>query len=236
LFCLVIGAVYWFLARGVRPSNLRPLVQLPERSFMSFLHLPQWLWNNPGTINSAWVVGVFCSCALFAIAVNGRASRFLTGIWGAIHGGAHVWLAVTLVWLLVGHTGPVHRTLSFLHLGSAAPYVLPNLFALLAGLAGGTLFGIYLAISDRYFDLHHNDAFAVQSLIDYRNFLRLYIGPDGGLQIFPVGLRRVPRRWRRRVDAKEGEPLYEPADVELTPHLIEGPIRVEAGAGRLDVG
>ena len=61
LFCLVIGAVYWFLARGLRPSNLLPHVQLPERSFMSFLHLPQWLWNNPGTINSAWWSACFVS-------------------------------------------------------------------------------------------------------------------------------------------------------------------------------
>ena len=56
--------------------------------------------------------------------------------------------------------------------------MLPNLFALLAGLAGGTLVGIYLAVSDRYFDLHHNEVFAVQSLIDYRNFLRLHIRPQ----------------------------------------------------------
>jgi hypothetical protein len=68
--------------------------------------------------------------------------------------------------------------------------------------------------------------FAVQSLIDYRNFLRIHILPDGALEIFPIALRRVPRRWRRRVDAKDTDPLYEPADEELAPHIIEGPIRI----------
>jgi hypothetical protein len=227
LFCLMMGVVYWFLARGVRPSRLPSTVQLPARTFAGFLHVPQWLWLNPGTINSVLVIDVICLCALFAIFVNGRASRFLTAIWGTIHGAAHVWLAVSLVWLLAPHSTIVHRALDFIGLPSAAPYVLPNLFVLIAGLTGGTLVGIYLAVSDRYFDLHHNDAFAVQSLIDYRNFLRLYIRPDGVLEIFPVGLRRVPRRWRRRMDAKRTEPRYEPADDELLPHLIEGPIRIE---------
>jgi hypothetical protein len=221
LFCLMSGAVYWFLARGVRPSHLPSNVQLPKRALEGFFQLPEWLWHNLATMNLVVVIGVVCVCAVFAVLANGRASRVLTAIWGTIHGVVHVWLAVGLLWFLAPYSPFIH-----LHFPSTAFFVLPSLFVLLAGLAGGTFVGIYLAISDRYFDLHHNEAFAVQSLIDYRNFLRIHIRPDGVLEIFPIGLRRVPRRWRRRMDAKDTEPRYEPDD-ELSPHLIEGPIRIE---------
>jgi hypothetical protein len=225
-FCLLIGVVYWFLTRGVRQWRLPPTEQLPGGKFTDFLSLPKWIWFHPEATNLILVIAVIALCAVFAVVVNNRASRFLTMIWGALHGAIHVWLAVGVALLFGPRTTLVDNIGAAIHLPNVGSYVVPTLFAVIAGLIGGTTGGIYLAVSDRFLDLHHNDAFAVQSLIDYRSFLRMRIRPDGLLEIFPIGLRRVPRRWRRRMDGGATDPLYEPADDELLPHLIEGPIRI----------
>jgi hypothetical protein len=55
----------------------------------------------------------------------------------------------------------------------------------------------------------------------------MHISPNGELTILPIGLRKVPKKWRLKLDRKSGdEPLYESTDCVLDPHLIEGPIKV----------
>ena len=94
------------------------------------------------------------------------------------------------------------------------------------GVLGATLVGIYFVVSDMLFAWHTNEVFASQSIINYRNFLRMRIAPDGTLTIFPIGLREVPRKWRLRNAREPGQPLYEPTDRVPAPHLIEGPITI----------
>jgi hypothetical protein len=203
---------------------------LPCELLSDFQHIPLWLWQCPEAISQtlAWVVVALC--AVFAVVANRRASPGLTAVWGAIHGAAHVCLAIVVAWLLARDVlAPWYGRPTGLR-----PYALLTAFMVLGGLAGGTLVGIYLVVSDRFFDLHHNEAFVVQSLIDYRNFLRMIIEPDGTLVVYPIGLRRVPRRWRKRMDRTETDPLYEPADDVLLPHLIEGPIRISHTAPSVD--
>ena len=55
---------------------------------------------------------------------------------------------------------------------------------------------------------------------------RLHIDREGGLTIFPIGLKTVPKRWRV-VRHPVGRPTFEPTDRPLVPHLIEEPIRIE---------
>ena len=40
---------------------------------------------------------------------------------------------------------------------------------------------------------HPNEGFSSMAIEDYKSFLRLRIGKDGGLTIFPIGLRKVPK-------------------------------------------
>ena len=140
---------------------------------------------------------------------------------GVLHFGA-VWL---IVWLcrLVND--------DWLHLTGY-----PWLFALavetvLGGaVIGGTIFGLYLLTTCRWFKMNHNDAFSAMRLDGYRNFLRLRIQGDN-ITIYPVGLDRVPRRNEWRINEKwkacdPTEPAYVPTS-RLTPHVIEGPIVVE---------
>jgi hypothetical protein len=66
---------------------------------------------------------------------------------------------------------------------------------LLLALAGGavlngTLFGAYLAISNRWFRMHDNEAFSAMRRKSFKNFLRIRIDDDA-ITVYPIGLRRI---------------------------------------------
>ena len=68
-----------------------------------------------------------------------------------------------------------------------------------------------MLIALNVFRKHPNEAFSSLRIEGYKSFLRMHIAPDGRLDVYPIGLRRVPK------DGGNGP---------LDPHLIEGPIRV----------
>jgi hypothetical protein len=78
-------------------------------------------------------------------------------------------------------------------------------------LLGATLFGLYLFVSANLFAVHTDGAFSALRIADYKHFLRLHITDRGVLEIFPIGMTRVPR-----AGAARGEYF-----------LIEGPIRID---------
>ena len=88
---------------------------------------------------------------------------------------------------------------------------------LIAGLVSAfisaTVFGTYLALC-LPFGVHweHLSALAIE---DYKCFLRLRIGTDGALTVFPIGLTKVEK--------DDGAELKNPT---LAPQLIEPPIRI----------
>jgi hypothetical protein len=95
---------------------------------------------------------------------------------------------------------------------------------------GGTIFGLYLMVTCRYFKMNHNDAFSAMRLNSYRNFLRLRIQGDD-VTIYPIGLDRIPARDEWRINDKwkardPSEPAYTPV-TPLVPHVIEGPIVIQ---------
>lgn len=97
----------------------------------------------------------------------------------------------------------------------------------LAGaLIGGTIFGVYFALSCAFFDMSHNDAFSAMRIKRYKNFLRIRI-KDDEVTIYPIGLTDIPRRneWRPSADGTTFDPP-EP----LAPHLIEAPITSKAAS------
>jgi hypothetical protein len=69
----------------------------------------------------------------------------------------------------------------------------------LSGFVLGTfIMGLYLLISLNVFGRHGNEAFSSLADEDWKNFLRLQIDENGNLTIYPIGIRRVPRDWKRR--------------------------------------
>ncbi|MFN2608109.1 MAG: metallophosphoesterase [Acidimicrobiales bacterium] len=75
---------------------------------------------------------------------------------------------------------------------------------------------------------HANEAYAPLHYEDQKNFLRLHIGTDGTLTVFPIGVERVGRRWQFCPDGRPEDPWLAPAGPEPTPHLIEAPIVLAA--------
>lgn len=91
-------------------------------------------------------------------------------------------------------------------------------------LVGSLVFGAYLwisAVCGRLLDL----AYAALRIEDWKSFLRIRASRDGTLTIFPIGLRRVARTWRRRAQPN-GEMRLEPEDDPTPPELIEMPIEL----------
>lgn len=74
-----------------------------------------------------------------------------------------------------------------------------KLIAVIAILFGGFILGTfimgaYVLISLNLFGRHYNEAFSSLGIEDWKNFLRMQIDTNGNLTIFPIGIRRVPRK------------------------------------------
>jgi Calcineurin-like phosphoesterase len=89
-------------------------------------------------------------------------------------------------------------------------------------LAGAVIMGLYLYVSLRVFRRHTQEAYSAQRLTSYKNFVRFHIDPAGKLTMYSVGIRQVPRRWRK--SDQESGPQWLPIDGAIEPELIEAPI------------
>lgn len=98
---------------------------------------------------------------------------------------------------------------------------------ILGGLLAGALCGLYLYIASRWSEGHADAGFSSMRITGYKNFLRMRITKDE-LIIYPIGLKKVPKRskWRRPTDKEkaDGEIAGYMPGKPLKPALIEGPI------------
>jgi hypothetical protein len=140
-----------------------------------------------------------------------------------VHGAAHVVLAVLLTWAAAA------LGIRLLHLGAhSLPLVLGFMawMLVIGGPVGGFLMAVYLVAANRLLGLHANEVFVTQAIQDFKCFLRMKLAADGSLTIFPIGLRRVPRKWTFKGQAAPNEPWFEP-DGSWTPaELIDDPIHI----------
>ena len=94
-------------------------------------------------------------------------------------------------------------------------------------IVGSMIFGLYLFISLNIFGRHSNEAFSSLAIADYKNFLRMKIDKDG-LTIYPIGIQRVPRKWRAATAADHTVSAIVPNDAKASPpFLIEKPIHLK---------
>ena len=158
---------------------------------------------------------------------------------GTLHGLAHIFAAFLVAWGSVYFITSVLKICPEVVLSSTAPmcaagwkhlwgkFILSALFNFAGGfLVGPFIMGLYLTVSVNRFGAHSNEAFISLAIPDWKNFLRLRIDKDGHLTVYPVGLERVPRKWKE-THAGPYSPAYDPDDPEATPPvLIEPPVRV----------
>ncbi|MEV6349645.1 metallophosphoesterase [Actinoplanes sp. NPDC051851] len=172
----------------------------------------------PLFILAAAVVAGTYAFAHLSDSVEGRLRRRMMGL---LHGVAQLGLAALGTWAwweLPLHAWPWPWSLI------AALIV----YGVLSGLAGTELVAVYLLFAARV-GVNVNELFSAQGIIDSKSFLRFHVAADGTLTIYPIGVRRVARRWRTNPDGAPHEPWLEPVG-RLHAHLIEDPIVLSPAA------
>ena len=178
--------------------------------------------TSPGAV--FWIVAMVGGFVLF----TDTHSKWYKRIAGSLHGLSHLVATFFIGWFagrigyLLWYPGNIPDEV-FLNW----PRQLILSFFVLLGLGwlvGSLIMGIYLFVSLNVFGRHSNEAFSSLAIENYKNFLRMRIEANGGLTIFPVRVRRVPRKWKRQPEGCEG-PAYISDDPEATgPELLESPI------------
>jgi hypothetical protein len=226
LFGLITGALYLMLSlTGYAEIGPLGLSRFPE----VLSAVGHALVVRPWSLVAG--VGTVYSLAAFADVAFGRWRWWI----GAAHGFAHVLAAFLCAWaasyLTVSVIGLCPELMAdgvrcvggWPHL--AGKFLMSVFFTFLGGfLVGPFVMGFYLWMSVNLFLAHSNEAFGSLALPDFKNFLRIRIGPDGELTLFPIGVARVPRKWKR-THAGPYAPAFEPDDPKATgPVLIEEPL------------
>lgn len=155
-------------------------------------------------------------------------SKLYQWIAGLLHGCAHLLMAFFIGW------GVTYLTVSVLGLEFQSPLqLLISAIVIFAGgwIFGSVLVGFFLLISLNVFGCLHNSAFSSLRIEDFKHFLRIKIDRDGTLTIYPIGIQRVARKWKRREEGSTGPELV-PDDPDVAPpELIEPPIVLKHYSG-----
>ncbi|HLL74289.1 MAG TPA: hypothetical protein VK421_03420 [Pyrinomonadaceae bacterium] len=176
-----------------------------------------------------WVLLILAGFILF----TDTHSRLYRVLMGLTHGVAHVAAAFAVALVSVIFVTKI-STAAWVKAVAVAPYaftldlrvVLAGALILLGGFVFGSLvMGLYLLVSLNLFGRHSNEAFSSISVEDWKNFLRLRIDGEGRLTIYPVGISRVPRRWKE--SGRKGGPEIVPDEDVPAPELIEPPVVLE---------
>jgi len=178
-----------------------------------------------GVVNSQ--IAVFWGVALlfgFYFFTDTHSPRYK--FWG---GGAHAvihlitafLLAWFASWLTVHFLGlPFRETLQLALAGVV--------IAVGGYLIGPLIMGVYLLISLNVFGRHAGEFSSLHNE-DFKSWLRMRITRSGDLEIYPIGIPRVPKSWREPTAAERAQTpsLLVSQDGDATPPtLIEHPIKV----------
>ncbi|MBI2016800.1 MAG: hypothetical protein HYS77_14870 [Candidatus Rokubacteria bacterium] len=110
-------------------------------------------------------------------------------IGGLAHGLAHIALALAIAaWAAAAFGGAPDQVPLRLGVSFLGGWIL-----------GSILWGLYLLVALNLFGAHQNEAFSALRIQDYKHFLRLHVTRAGDLEIYPIGIPKVPRRAGARV-------------------------------------
>jgi hypothetical protein len=148
---------------------------------------------------------------------------------GTLHAAFHFCAVAATVLLLSAYVGAEVGMVGLWLLGIPAAALVG--YALGSLIYAAVLVFLHMALGPKAPE-HANEVFASQGIKDYKNFLRLHVGRDGRLTVYPLGIDHVPRAWRYQ-GRSTSEPWFEPVDRDLQPHLIEGPLEYPRQAAPL---
>ncbi len=220
-FIAFMAGIYVVFVLGIRFA-VAPVVDrglLPALQHLTFRQTFQILFDSPVTYLLILLLGG-------AMIVFVDASRWRWRIIGGlIHGTLHLLLIVWVIWGLAHLLYPTIRT---------AGLDLVVIAAAVGGVLGAQLIAIYLWFMQTVFRKHATHSFSSQRIPDWRSFLRMHLDRDGNLTIYPIAIRKVPRRWRQVRDRASHEPWFEPVDRPIECELIEAPIKLDAEGDVID--
>jgi hypothetical protein len=183
---------------------------------LSLSDLRQAVWGSPTAfLLILLMIGLLAAMVRFAHEARG-VGRFLLGMVHSMLQVASVaGVMIVASWLssAFGLAG-VWSLIAFL-----------SLAAVLGGVGGMVGLSGYLW-STNCLGFHGNEGFAPLHHQDLKHFLRLHIGADGVLTVYPIGVDRVGRKWTLCPDAPAHAPWFSPDGSEPEPHLIEKPITI----------
>jgi calcineurin-like phosphoesterase family protein len=221
-FGILTAALYLLTAWAAKS----PVGQFPLAKYWEAIKMALSVsMTSPGAV--FWIVAMVGGFIVF----TDTHSRWYKWTAGALHGLSHLVATFFIGWLagrigyLLWYPATIPKLDDVEFLNWPRQLILSCVLLLVLGwLVGSFIMGIYLYISLNFFGRHSNEAFSSLAIPDYKNFLRMRIESDGGLTIFPVRIRRVPRKWRRQHEGTKG-PAYVPDDPDATgPELLESPI------------
>lgn len=212
------GFVTAFLYLLTSWAFIAPIGQYGLKDFWTVLEIVLWTpVKQP--LAFFWLAAILVGFIFF----TDTHSKIYRWIAGPLHGIAHL-AGVFFVSWGVSHyidSTPRHSPADW----TWWQLVVGGLLIMLGGyIVAPFIMGIYLFISLNLFKRHHNEAFSSIKIEDYKNFVRFKIEPNGDLAIYPVGVKKVFKKWR---DGNKDERPIMPEKVEddNKAFLIEGPIR-----------
>jgi hypothetical protein len=212
VFSITLGLGHFALAWLAQAS-----VRIPNMSVRDAMRPLSWQEATDGLVRSplALVLMLLMFVAWVAFPRHTEpARRRRARIVGSLHGALQVALTVPVI-MTASHFAP-GRGLWF-----GLSFAL--LTMVIGGLAGATLTGVYLFITNTLLKMHDNEAFSALRLRSFKCFARLHIDSAGKLMIYPIGIRQVRSgKWKLNPLAGPGEPWFS-KPVGVVAELIEKP-------------
>jgi hypothetical protein len=225
----VVTAVLYLLLTLTILGNMEAITRVDDFSYVTFTAIRTILDSVPAI---ALVLVTFIGF-LFFTDTHSTAYRL---IMGGIHAIAHIlaafFIAIGVVFL-IDYITPNGWDVKIPWFGGFE--FSPDLRVLIAAIlvlffgfvVGSFIMGLYLLVSLNWFGRHGNEAFSSISVEDWKNFIRLHINEQGDLTIYPIGIKRVPRKWKPR-EGTTGPEVQSDDPKSTDPELIEPPIVMKA--------
>ena len=144
-----------------------------------------------------------------------------------LHTAVHVAIAALVLCAVVNLVGD--RPLAIWTAGIVALFVA-------GAAAGATAFGAFLLLVHKVRGVkawqNANQVFTAQSITDYKNFVRMHVGADGSLTLYPFGVDRVGRGWQHTPERAPAPAFTPPPGRAPAAHAIDVALRYDASGRR----